>query len=235
MNIEDAISILNRAYTLNIKKLNEGEIQNYIRDKYMHSFSTLCTGKNILKGECEIELQYALLLHDIGRFFAKTAKQQKIHAELGYQYLKSLSIGDQKILLPIRYHENDMDWKDLLHADENYICLSRKEKKIVEYYCTLVKDSDIIANMYEVKKKYPDSGIYPFSNTLKKKFLNRLLPEQEEVIFPGDTILYMLCGLSLITLEESHQYIKQTQIARDLAKRLKSKLIMEKLKELYDM
>ena len=88
--------------------------------------------------------------------------------------------------------------------------------------------------MYEVKKKYPDSGIYPFSNTLKKKFLNRLLPEQEEVIFPGDTILYMLCGLSLITLEESHQYIKQTQIARDLAKRLKSKLIMEKLKELYD-
>jgi len=88
-----------------------------IEKKYNHLIDCL----NILKYyNLKNYLTYgpAVLLHDIGRFYEKKSVQKDFeHAKYGYDLLKKEYTDNPIILLPIKYHEEDLEWKKIISKD----------------------------------------------------------------------------------------------------------------------
>lgn len=225
MKIHFAMKILEHIYSC-----ADSVNQKYLKEKYNHSFLTLCVGFRIANSSLKQELQCALLLHDIGRFLSQNAAD---HAETGYQFLKKIGFTSTELLLPVRYHENDTNWREKLKCDGAYVPLTEDEKSMVTYACALVRDADIISNMFMTLSKSRNENIILVSDELKEAFFHQEIPASSAPDSVGDQIMYMLCGLPLITLEESFSYIKKTGIAHNLAAKVHSPEIVRQLHDLY--
>ena len=198
--------------------------------KYNHLIDCL----NILKFYGYLNyLNYgaSILLHDIGRFYE--FKNKKIdHAKYGYNLLKQEFTNNPIILLPIKYHENDLEWQQLLLNDKEFLCCSKHNKSKIIKCCKLVRDIDIISNMkYLASKEYHNQKI----NHINKKIIDKLYSNdisiKEEIYNEYDKISYILCGLNLISYKRSFKYLKKYKVIELL---MQKQLNIINNKELYD-
>jgi len=98
----------------------------------------------------------------------------------------------------------------------------QKLKREVLWNCRIVCEADIISHMREIlKEKHLDNGC------CSKHFLNLLesgqLSTPNTVVYPNDRILYLLCGLPLIHLQESAAYLKKEKLVQQLVSHLPSR------------
>ena len=103
--LKKAKKILLEVYTKSINTSNDKE---YIQAKYDHSIDCFNIASKVkpFNRTCAI----AALLHDIGRIYEYDEDKADLHAQIGYQYLKNHFITNPLILLPIKYHEDDLNW-----------------------------------------------------------------------------------------------------------------------------
>lgn len=156
-----------------------------------------------------------VMLHDIGKFIDKN--NYKKHPSVAYEYLLNNYTNDSCILLPIKYHENDLDWRELIKNEPLYI--ESKEKEKIEFLCTLVRDIDIISNMKKLDHEYSKENI-ELNIELVSLLENKKISQTINIENDYDKILYILCGLSLIENNECLEYIKENNIVKKLLLRL---------------
>ena len=150
----------------------------------------------------------ALLMHDFARSF-ETRKDRpnlfKFHGAEGMHMVKeTYHIEDPLILAPVLVHDqmtrNFLDLNDdELKKDSQYVvlrpevqesvwavrasyqALSPKEKKLVDYTCSLIKDSDTLANMRDHELLFP---------LTKEDKVPEISPKVLEAIHKGEYVDY---------------------------------------------
>lgn len=219
-----AKNILEKHYQKNLSLCEKGKSDwAYLKDKYAHSYSTLECGTHISQ-KIEIEkdiVSSVLLLHDIGRFYEHYQFPNFKHAEFGYEILKKENIKNTIILLPIKYHETE-NWQEALSLDVAYKKLSVTEKHKVKLLCQLLVEADIIDNMRiqsKIHKNEQFSEIH-LNRSILEKFFSGSLADNKNVKNCADAIVYILCGLSAIHLNESKKYIRDNQVVTNLINEL---------------
>lgn len=198
-------------------KYNSKYSNKFCKLKYNHSLDCL----NILKYYNYYNyLSYgpAVLLHDIGRFYKQQFKNKSFdHARYGYALLKEEFTNKPEILLPIKYHEEDLKWKELLLSDKEFLKCSHLNKVRIIKGCKLVRDIDIISNM-KMLSEQKNINIKIFK--INKKIIEKLYSEQvgckDNIYNKYDEISYILCGLNLISFERSFKYIRKHKIIDQL-------------------
>ena len=219
-----AQNILEKHYQKNLSLCEKGKNDwLYLKSKYAHSYSTLECGTHISQN-IEIEkniVSSVLLLHDIGRFYEHYRFPNFKHAEYGYEILKKENIKNTLILLPIKYHETE-NWQKDLSLDIAYKKLSVTEKHKAKLLCQLLIEADIIDNMKiqsKIHKNEQFSKIH-LSRSILEKFFSGSLADNKDVKNCADSIVYILCGLSAIHLNESKIYIRDNQVVTNLINEL---------------
>lgn len=219
-----AQNILEKHYQKNLSHCEKGKSDwLYLKDKYAHSYSTLECGTHISQ-KIEIEkniVSSVLLLHDIGRFYEHYRFPNFKHAEFGYEILKKENIKNTIILLPIKYHETE-NWQKALSLDVSYKKLSVTEKHKAKLLCQLLVEADIIDNMRiqsKIHKNEQFSEIH-LSRSILEKFFSGSLADDKDIKNCADAIVYILCGLSAIHLNESKKYIRDNQVVTNLINEL---------------
>lgn len=198
-------------------KYNSKYNNKFSKLKYNHSLDCL----NILKYYNYYNyLSYgsAVLLHDIGRFYEQQFKNKSFdHARYGYTLLKEKFTNKPEILLPIKYHEEDLRWKELLLSDKEFLKCSWLNKVRIIKGCKLVRDIDIISNMKMLSKQ---KNINKKTFNINKKIIEKLYSEQvgckDNIYNKYDEISYILCGLNLISFKRSFKYIRKHKIINQL-------------------
>lgn len=200
--------------------------------KYEHMIDCL----NILKFYNLLNyLSYgsAVLLHDIGRFYESESKVNNFdHAKYGYKLLKKDFTTNPIILLPIKYHEEDLKWKTLLYNDKDFLNCSKFKKKKIIKCCMLVRDIDIISNMKNlIVHDFKDEKVNHINKQIIQKLYNGKISTKEEIYSEYDEISYILCGLNLLSFRKSFRYIKKYKIV-DALKNKQLKMISDN--QIYD-
>lgn len=217
-DIKIAKKILNMEYDINIKKCQFKQDKEYIIAKKKHSYDCLKILK-IAYSNKSLKYGISVLLHDIGRFSEYKLLKNFKHEEYGYYYLREKYTSNPLILLPIKYHEKDIGWLEELQHEKEYMKSSAKIQDEI-FDCTMIlKDIDIISNMkfiYKGKTKKVDD----INNVLIEKLKNGILGEKTDVQNNYDEIVYILCGLTLISQESSWNYLKKYKIVEKLIKKL---------------
>lgn len=156
----------------------------------------------------------AILLHDIGRFYENNSKTPKFnHANFGYDILKSEFTNNPIVLLPIKYHEEDLKWQKLLFNDVEFLKCSTFNKKKIIKCCKLVRDIDIISNMKNLaKEKCKNSDINEINDKIINNLYNGQIGKKEDIYNEYDEISYILCGLNLLSFRKSFKYIRKHKI-----------------------
>lgn len=230
-NIKEAKEILSKEFNTNLKKCNSLE-RKYLVNKYNHSYDCL----DILKDICPITFfKYAptILLHDIGRFYEYNNHKGFDHAKYGYSLLKRYYIKDPVVLLPIKYHEDDLNWYLNIQQDQEYLLCSKLKRKKIIKLCHLIRDVDIISNMKILTiSSISNSNIDNINLDLIIRLRNKDIGTRENVFNEYDEIVYILCGLSLITFNKSFRYLKRNRIIERLITKL-FVLISNKDTDLY--
>lgn len=194
--------------------------KKYIKDKYKHSLDCFYILKEMFPKTYKLYAP-SVILHDFGCFSEFYYKEKIDHARLGYNLLKEKNIFNTAILLPIKYHEEDVNWELLLDNDEQYQKYSKKQKEQIYYNCIIVRDIDIISNMKQiVSEKANSKNISSYNSKLVKLLKENKIGKKEFIENDFDKIIYILCGLNLILLDESREYIKKHKIIEKLIKRL---------------
>lgn len=201
--------------------------------KYTHMLDCL----NILKFYNLLNyLNYgqAILLHDIGIFYESEFKSQKInHVQYGYKLLKKEFTNNPIILLSIKYHEEDLKWKELLYNDKEYLNCSNFKKKQIIKSCMLVRDIDIISNMKNlIAQDFKNKKLSYINEQIIHKLYNGKISIKEDVHNEYDEISYILCGLNLLSFKKSFRYIKKYKIVEALKDK---QLKMISNKRIYDL
>ncbi len=165
-----------------------------------------------------IKYGQAVLLHDIGRFFESDLDASNFnHAYYGYELIKKEYTKNPIILLPIKYHEDDLKWKLLLLDDPEYISCSKRKKKQIIKCSKLVRDIDIISNMKSlIGTKSVDVNIKKINMHICDKLRNGEIGTKDDIYNQYDKISYILCGLNLLTYKKSFCYIKKHMIVEQL-------------------
>lgn len=160
----------------------------------------------------------AVLLHDVGRFYEADSKNKRFnHALYGYELIKKELSNNPQILLPIKYHEEDLNWKKLLFNDIEFLKSSWIKKTKIIKGCKLVRDIDIISNMkYFSKQKFDNEKTNHINKKLIKKLYNGQIGKREDIHNNYDEISYILCGLNLLSFRRSFKYIKEKKIIEQL-------------------
>lgn len=160
----------------------------------------------------------AILLHDIGRFYEQQSKKKVFnHAIYGYNLLKKEFTDNPMILLPIKYHEEDLTWKELLFNDSEFLKCSWINKKKVIKGCKLVRDIDIISNMKALtEQKTINKKMCRVNKKIIDKLYNNEIGSKENIYNKYDEISYILCGLNLLSFKRSFKYIKKHKIIEQL-------------------
>lgn len=159
-----------------------------------------------------------ILLHDIGRFYENDSKNEDFdHAMYGYKLLKKEFSNNPKILLPIKYHEEDLNWKELLFKDAEFLENSWVSKIKIIKGCKLVRDIDIISNMKNLtEQKYNNEEFSYINENIIDKLYNGKIGIKEDIYNKYDEISYILCGLNLLSFNQSFRYIKKNKIIEQL-------------------
>lgn len=222
----NARKYLNFKYNMSSKN----ELSN---TKYNHLIDCL----NILKFyNIKNYLKYgpAVLLHDIGRFYENDSKCVKFnHAEYGYNLLKKEFTDNPVILLPVKYHEEDIKWEKLIYNDLNFLNCSKKQKRKIMYGCKLIRDIDIISNMKNLtRQNLENKKVKQINKKIIDNLYNGKISVEEDILNNFDKISYILCGLNLLSYSKSFEYIKKHNIVEMLIdKQLK---MISKNKNIYD-
>lgn len=179
-----------------------------------HSMNVLKIGMELLPSSGSDALECALLLHDIGHFLINGDREH--HAAIGYDYLFAMGVRDPKILLPIAYHEHDQALEQACTQDAMFTAAPLVEQREILRFCRIVHEADILAHMIAFLK-YPPCPEPHWNSSLLRKFETDILPNHSEVVNTNDEILYLLCGLSLLRLPESHSMLQHNKIIVRLA------------------
>lgn len=176
----------------------------------------------------------SVLLHDIGRFYEPNFKIENFnHAKYGYNLLKKEFTSNPIVLLPIKYHEDDLEWEKLLFNDIEFLKCSSYDKEKIIKCCKLVRDIDIISNMKALlKDELKSEKINNINKNIVNKLYNGEIAIKEDICNKYDEISYMLCGLNLLSLSKSFKYIKKYKIVNKLIKKQLS--MVKDNKELYE-
>lgn len=225
------INNLNKA-KLYLKEKYDSKSKNEFYDlKYEHSLDCL----SILKSYGLFnyyKFGQAVLLHDVGRFFENNSKDFD-HALFGYEILLKEYTKDPLILLPIKYHEEDIKWEKLLNKDLSFKDLSKNKQKQIIKGCKIVRDIDIISNMQSISSKNTEeSEITSINNGIIDNLYNNLISDKDDINNIYDEISYILCGLNLIVFEKSFSYIRRNKIINKLKD--KQLMLVQNNKDLYD-
>lgn len=218
-NIKKAKEILFEEFTDNLNKCNSLE-RKYLINKYNHSYDCLGILKKI---HPIIFFKYApsILLHDIGRFSEYNSLGNFDHAKYGYNLLKSYYIKDPLVLLPIKYHEDDLDWYLNIQKDREYLLCSKIKRKRIIKSCCLVRDIDIISNMKTLAiNSISNDNIEKINLDLVIQLKNKNISIRDNAFNEYDEIVYILCGLGLITFDKSFSYLKKNRIVEKLITKL---------------
>lgn len=176
----------------------------------------------------------AVLLHDVGRFYETDSKNKKFdHAKYGYKLLKKEFDKNPIVLLPIKYHEEDLKWEKLLYKDIEFLNCTKKQKRKIIKCCRIVRDIDIISNMKNIiEQKLKNENI----DYINEKIINKLyignIGIKEDIYNGYDEISYILCGLNLLSFSKSFKYLKKNRILEQL--KTKQLMMVENRKKLYD-
>lgn len=222
--ISNAKNILKKHYQNNLSLCNKRKDDRlYLKDKYAHSYSTFECG-SLISQNTEIEkniVSSVLLLHDIGRFYEHCRFPNFKHAEYGYEILKKENIANPLILLPIKYHETE-NWQTALSLDEEYKKLATTEKHKVKLLCRLLVEADIIDNMRIQLKTHKNENLADIhlNRSILENLFSGCLADDKNIKNCADEIVYILCGLSVIQLNESKKYIKDNLIVTNLINKL---------------
>ena len=214
-------------------KYNESSKNNLSKIKYDHLIDCL----NILKYyNIKNYLCYgsAILLHDIGRFYEKDSDSLKFdHAEYGYNLLKAEFTNDPLVLLPIKYHEEDTEWRRLINIDSYFLNCSKKQKEKSIKGCKLVRDIDIISNMKNLgRKNLKNWKVGIINEKIIDNLYNDRISVKSDILNEYDEISYILCGLNLISYNRSLKYIKKEKVVDKLINK-QLDMVLEN-KKLYD-
>ncbi|MBP5352922.1 MAG: HD domain-containing protein [Alphaproteobacteria bacterium] len=214
--------ILEKHYQKNLLLCEKDEKnRRYIQDKYAHAYRTLECGQAIAPADIAADtLAAVLLLHDIGRFYEHLQLADFKHAEYGVRLLKDEGFTDMNILLPVKYHETD-DWQTALAADDDYQKLPAAAQNNVRLLCRILIDADIIDNMQILAKTdIQTSATMSLTTAITDCLLADKPANNKDVHNRADAIVYILCGLALINLEKSRQYLQEKHIVQNLVQRL---------------
>lgn len=194
--------------------------KKYVKNKYKHSLDCFHILKDMFPKTYKLYAP-SVILHDFGRFSEFYHKEKIDHARLGYNLLKEKKIFNTATLLPIKYHEEDINWQLLLDNDEQYQKYNKKQKEQIYYSCIIVRDIDIISNMKQIIfEKINSKNISSYNSELINLLKENKIGKKEFINNDFDKIVYILCGLNLIVLKESREYIKKHKIIEKLIKRL---------------
>lgn len=189
----------------------------YHKNKLKHSFYILKIAKQINSGVAT-QCYKTFLLHDIGRFVHPLNDNN--HAFVGYKILKHDYKMKEQYILPIKYHECDIDWENRLSQDDMFEDLSLEDKKKVIYLTKLLKDADVISNMMSLNNK---KNIINFSITQLEyldNFLHDSICRKYEYTTHADDLIYILCGIYILNLDESKQFVKDKKIVIKILQKL---------------
>ena len=236
-NLEDAKKILNKEYISYFEKVKGNDIaETWCKEKIEHSYDVLRVGVDIIKSElsdgCDVEfeeMQFALLLHDIGRFeevyrrFYKETKS-KHHGVIGYNILRdNYRVENLPILIAVKCHGflSDEVYKDNLYTDiKNKIV---KEKSIK--YLELVRDADKVANIGLFSKNpllVHKINTVGFDNRLEvtdkvyNNFISCNLIDYKNVETYSDYMLFFLAWIFDFNFKSSFKYIIDNGSFEDL-------------------
>ena len=223
-------SLLNSLYKRKLRTSIQ-ENKDYILHKYQHLIDCVRILKQ-MKRFSYSKYFPCVLLHDIGCFCEYDKTGSFDHALYGYHFLKSINIQDPVILLPIKYHENDIDWQIQLKRDKEYQESKEEQKKDIIEGCCLVRDIDIISNM-KIILNTSTTGICDLdcNSDLIHALASENIGNKEDIENEYDKITYILCGLSLLTFTESIEYLRKYKIVSGLIQKLLFLSGNDKLKE----
>lgn len=217
--------LLNKIHT---KKIGLVHIdKEYLNAKFKHSLEVYKIAKKI-DNKFAVKYSAAFLLHDIGRFYGTDSKDFN-HADFAYRLLKKSGWFNNFILLPILYHESDLNWKELINKHCKSEKMSTEDIEIVSNLCALLKDADLIANMRGIFKEkiVQQTHNIKISYANFNNFMNNKIriaqPTSKQQI---NKITYILCGLSIINLPKSKVFLKNQRIVADLI--TKTRLLSQK-------
>lgn len=186
-----------------------------IKEKYFHLLDTLIIGRLIAGENISPDLEGALFLHDIGAIASFTKTD---HAQKGFNLLMEECITSAELLLPIRYHEDDLTWRELLSADPAFRHAATNVQNRIVFNCKCVRDADIISNMILIADDIPSTS--NFNSTLTCCLLNKEPGLMDDVLYPADRLIYAFCGLFLLELEDSVNFIRESCIVSYLVNKL---------------
>lgn len=168
-----------------------------------------------------------ILLHDIGRFFEN--EEDFNHAYYGVSFLSKNGFKDPKIILPIKYHESDENWRKLLNKDKVFIILSKKNKKEIIQRCEMLISIDIISNMeYIMQKEFENKEINP---VLIEKMFTDKLGDKQDIKNDIDEVIYILCGIKLIENKKCIKYLKKNNIITNLLSKIQNEQVISSIKD----
>lgn len=173
----------------------------------------------------------AVILHDIGRLYENESKATEFdHAEYGYKLLKKEFTNRPIVLLPVKYHEEDLTWHNLIQNDLEFLNCSKKQKKKIIYGCKLVRDIDIISNMkYIVKQDLKCKKVKSINEKIIENLCNGEISTKEDIHNAYDEISYILCGLNLLSYKKSFKYLKKYKIVEMLINK-QLKMVLDNVK-----
>lgn len=212
--------LLNKICT---KKIGMGHIdKDYLNAKFKHSLEVYKIARKIDK-KLAVKYSAAFLFHDIGRFYGTDSKDFN-HADFGYRLLKKSGWFNNFIILPILYHESDLNWKELINKHCKSEKMSTEDIEIISDLCALLKDADLIANMRGICKEkiIQQTHNIKISYTNFNNFMNnKICIAQPKSKQQFNKITYILCGLSIINLPKSKIFLKNERIVADLIAKLR--------------
>lgn len=191
----------------------------YMNLKYDHSYDCLKILKSIAFKKY-LKYSSSILLHDVGRFYEYKKIDNFKHAQYGYLILKKNYTKNPLILLPVKYHESDLNWLEELYLDKEYLNCNYYYRKEIIKCCQLVRDIDVISNMKSILNSSTNKQADDINYKLIKVFKNGDLARKEMIKNEYDQIIYILCGLSIITDKASYRYLKKKKIVKELIEKL---------------
>lgn len=227
-----AKKILKDTYLYNLKQCKTKDEKKYLIAKYEHSYDCL----KILKKYDNARFKnyaIAMLLHDIGRFFEYKKYKNFEHSYYGYKYLKKYYTQNPHILLPIKYHEKDLEWKAELSKDKEFLSINLNGRNELQIGCLYVREIDVISNMkYILKNKIHDRNCMINDELVSNVDLGKLA-EKDQIKNDADEIIYILCGLNIFETQQGKRYLKKYKIIKKMLNKLEQ-LIDEKDRKKYE-
>lgn len=167
-----------------------------------------------------VQVEWALILHDIGRFFQVNRKRvlsgkEREHWNKGEKMLSQDGYWKDfpLILLWVKYH-NKYDISNL-YKDPLFVKLSLQDKKYAEIVVKLVRDADKLQNMkyiafdfegfLKADKEYPK---YPFiSEEILLTYKGWSMLERDSVTTLAERVLCYVCWKDDLYFEETKQQL----------------------------